>query len=373
MTSRAEIERRYANVREAAARDGLDAVVVAGSEYTGFEGAVRYLSGFRILHRYAYVVLPVEGDPSIVFPKEARWVGDHSETWIEDTVFAEHPGEWIRERARDWKRLGVYGLDYVMPVRDYRPLSEIAEPWDQGFDTARAVKSEEELESVRESFRLNEDGVRAALQVYDVGVTEADVMAEAERYFAAFGTYRTTMDMVLTGPEGSAGPEFKHPSATRRIERDDLLLYGLEVAASGGHWVEFSRPFCAGEPSIETLAGMEAYEEYVVAARETMRAGTSAHDVHRAVSKGFLDRGFKLGHVTGHSIGMTMIEFPRVGEGLDTELRENMVISMHPHAITQDERTCLYMQDTWLVTPEGGLPFSQVPIRIFRPGEELGG
>ena len=103
---------------------------------------------------------------------------------------------------------------------------------------------------------------------------------------------------------------------------------------------------------------MEAYEEYVEAARATMKAGATAHDVHTAVSKAFTDRGFKLGHVTGHSIGMTMIEFPRVGEGLDVELRENMVISMHPHAITEDERTCLYMQDTWLVTPEGGEPFS---------------
>ena len=371
MTSTQEIERRYANVRAQAQEGGLDAVVVAGSEYTGFEGAVRYLSGFRILHRYAYVVLPVEGDPSIVFPKEARWVGDHGETWVEDKVFAEHPGEWIA--GRGFERIGIYGLDYVMPVRDYIPLADRAVPWDQGFDTARAVKSDEELESVRESFRLNEEGVRAALAAYEVGKTEAEVMGEAERVFAARGTYRTTMDMVLTGPNGSAGPEFKHPSATRRIEQDDLLLYGLEIAASGGHWVEFSRPFCAGQPSKETLAGMEAYEEYVAAARETMRAGASAHDVHRAVSKGFTDRGFKLGHVTGHSIGMTMIEFPRVGEGLDVELRENMVISMHPHAITEDERTCLYMQDTWLVTPDGGRPFSQVPIRIFRPGEELGG
>ena len=54
-------------------------------------------------------------------------------------------------------------------------------------------------------------------------------------------------------------------------------------------------------------------------------------------------------------------------------LRENMVISMHPHAITQDDGACLYMQDTWRVTPEGGVPFSRVPLRNFRPGEELGG
>jgi Xaa-Pro aminopeptidase len=179
------------------------------------------------------------------------------------------------------------------------------------------------------------------------------------------------MDMVLTGEDGSAGPEFKHPSATRRIGEDDLLLYGLEIAAYGGHWVEFSRPFCAGTPSKETLEAMDAYHEYMDAARQTMKAGSTAHDVHTAVSKGFKDRGFMLGHVTGHSIGMTMIEFPRIGEGNEFVLRENMVVSMHPHAITQDERACLYMQDTWLVTSEGGRPFSDVPIRIFRPEEEL--
>ena len=51
-----------------------------------------------------------------------------------------------------------------------------------------------------------------------------------------------------------------------------------------------------------------------------MRAGATCHDVHMAVSKGFTERGYHLGHVTGHSIGMTMIEFPKVGEGVETEL-----------------------------------------------------
>ena len=374
MTSAAEIERRYGNVREAAARDGLDAVVVSGSEYTGFEGAVRYMCGFRILHRYAYAVLPVEGEPAAVFPREARWVGDHSETWVEEKVYAEHPGQWIAERARDrgWRRIGVYGLDYVMPVRDYRALAagpaEVV-AWDQGFDTARAVKSAEELDSVRESMRINVAGFWSVLEAYELGKTEAEVMGEAERLFTAEGTYRTTMDMVLTGGDGAALPEFRFPAHDRRLERDDLLLYGLEIAGPGGHWVEFSRPICAGRASRETLAGLDAYLEYYGAARATMRAGAAAHDVHRAVSRGFVERGFKLGHVTGHSIGMTMIEFPRVGEGLDVELRENMVISMHPHAITEDERTCLYMQDTWLVTRDGGVPLADVPIRIFDGSE----
>jgi Xaa-Pro aminopeptidase len=62
---------------------------------------------------------------------------------------------------------------------------------------------------------------------------------------------------------------------------------------------------------------------------------------------------------------MTMIEHPRVGEGLDTVLRSGMVLSMHPHAIGADGQACLYMQDTWLVTEDGGEPLSRLPMQVF--------
>jgi Xaa-Pro aminopeptidase len=69
--------------------------------------------------------------------------------------------------------------------------------------------------------------------------------------------------------------------------------------------------------------------------------------------------------VTGHSIGMTMIEFPKIGEADETELEAGMVLSMHPHAISADGQACLYMQDTWLVTEDGGVPLAGLPMRIF--------
>ncbi|MBI3990007.1 MAG: nuclear transport factor 2 family protein [candidate division NC10 bacterium] len=65
--------------------------------------------------------------------------------------------------------------------------------------------------------------------------------AEAERCFVELGTGRLTMDMVLSGPHGSAEPELRIPDHTRSIEPDDLLLYSFEIAGPGGHWVEFSR------------------------------------------------------------------------------------------------------------------------------------
>jgi Xaa-Pro aminopeptidase len=360
-----EVERRYGRVRAAMARDGLDAVVVSGNEYTGFEGAVTYMSGFVIVHRYAYVLLPLEGEPAIVFPREARYVGEHGTTWIEEQVFVDKPGDWLADRVRG-RRVGVYGLDYVMTVRDHEALRGAAElvAWDEAFDHARAVKSELELASVRDSVRINTEGFWIFLEQFAPGRSEREILAPCERYFVEQGCGRLTMDMVLTGPNGGALPEFRIAGDTR-IEATDMVLPSLEIAGPGGHWVEVSRAICAGEPNRETREMLDAYEEYFDAARSALRAGATAHDVHRAVAKGFVDRGFELGHVTGHSIGMTMIEWPKIGEGDETELEENMVFSMHPHAIAADGRSCLYMQDTWLVTAGGGVPLADLPLRIF--------
>jgi Xaa-Pro dipeptidase len=365
-----EVERRWRLVREAAERDGLDAVLVCASEYTGFEGAMFYLSGFRILHRYAYVLLPLDEPPTNIFPGEGRWVGEHGEGWVEDRVFADTPGAWIADRIRDrgWKRVGVHGMDLVMAVRDFQALPhDRLVRWDEGFDLARAVKSQAELESVRESMRINEAGVFAVMQAWEPGRTEAELMAVAEEAFVSRGTRRQTMDMVLTGPRGAALPEMRLPDERRRIDRDDMLVYGLEVAGPGGHWVEFSRPMCGGEPSDESKRMMEAYREYHEICRTAMHAGATAREVHRAVARPFLDRGWKLGHVTGHSIGMTMIEHPRIGEAFDVALREDMVCSMHPHVISADERTCLYFQDTWHVRADAAVPLSDVAVDFFDP------
>jgi Xaa-Pro aminopeptidase len=364
-----DIERRYRVVREAMERDRVDAVIVCGSEYTGFEGSVTWMSGFVIVHRYAYVLLPFEGDPTIVFPREATYVGEHGTTWIEENVFVDRPGEWLAGKVRGL-RVGVYGLDYAMTVRDYQSLAGAAElvNWDVAFDHARAVKSDYELRSVKESVRINTEGFWVFLESFAPGKSEQEILAECERYFVEQGCGRQTMDMVLTGPGGAALPEFRI-AGPRPIGADEMVLPSLEIAGLGGHWVEVSRAICPGEPSDETKRMMEAYDEYFEAARTTMRDGATAHDLHRAVSKGFVERGFKLGHVTGHSIGMTMIEFPKVGEGDETVLRENMVLSMHPHAISQDGKACLYMQDTWLVTAGGGVCLDDLPLKIYEGTE----
>src|SRR5438445_4358704 len=103
MPTQKEIDRRYSNIRAAMVDNNVDALIVCGNQYSGFEGAVRYVSGFEIVHRYVYVLMPLEGDPTIVFPSEARWIGDKQKPWVADKVWDPLPGKWIREHLQSSK------------------------------------------------------------------------------------------------------------------------------------------------------------------------------------------------------------------------------------------------------------------------------
>ena len=369
MTSPQEIERRYRSIRERMQPAQVDALVVCGNQYAGFEGAVRYVSGFEIVHRYALVVLPLAGEPTLLFPREARWIGDKAKPWVKDHVWADVPGEWLRERsvAHRWRRLAVYGLDFILPVRDYRALAaaplELV-PFDVQFDLARAVKSEEELAHVRDSMDIIVAGFEKLVATYEPGKTEAEVMAPAVQLFFARGAGSRMMNIVLSGAHGEAEAHFKVP-AGRKVGVDDLMLYSLEITGQEGYWVEFSRPLIRGKPSARTAAMMELYPEALEAARQVMREGELASNVHRAAAAVFARGGFAFGHLTGHSIGMTMIEHPAIGAASDVELRENMVFSLHPQVVDQDGKVCLYTQDTYRVGKNEGECLAQVPWKIY--------
>jgi Xaa-Pro dipeptidase len=364
-----EIERRYKNVRSQMEKEGLDALLICGNQYAGFEGAVLYMSGFEIVHRYVYVLFPLEGETTLVFPREARWIGDKSKPWVKDHAWPEIPGQWIRDKAneRGWKRLGVYGLNFVMAVRDYRELSSASlelVPFDKQFDIARAVKSEEELVEVRDAMDIVLDGFWALVGGYQPGKTEAQVMAPAVERFFARGAGPRMMNILLSGAHGEAEAFFKVPGH-RVVEADDLLLYSLEITGAGGYWVEFSRPLLRGKPSTTTQKMADVYPLALEAARERMHAGELASEVHRVVAETFAKHGFSLGHLSGHSIGTTMLEYPAIGAQSDARLEENMIFSLHPQVVDQDGKVCLYTQDTYRVGKTDGECLADVPWRFF--------
>jgi len=373
LPSQTEINRRFKNIRDAMRRENLDALIVCGNQYAGFEGAVFYVSGFEIVHRYVYVLIPLDGEPTLVFPREARWIGDKAKPWVKDQVWPDVPGQWLADRATEkkWKRVGVYGMNFVLAVRDYRELANASfelVPFDTAFDMVRAVKSDEELVEVRDAMDIIQDGFWALVAAYEPGKTEAEIMAPAVERFFARGAGPRMMNILLSGAHGEAEAAFKVPG-NRVVAANDLLLYSLEATGAGCYWVEFSRPLIRGKISPRTQAMAEAYPEALEAARKLMRAGELTSNVHRSVAEKFAKHGFALGHLSGHSIGTTMLEYPAIGAKSDVVLQENMIFSLHPQVVDQDGKVCLYTQDTYRIGKTEGECLADVPWKFFT-GEE---
>jgi Xaa-Pro aminopeptidase len=263
--------------------------------------------------------------------------------------------------------VGVYGMNFIMAVRDYRELAQAGfelVPFDFPFDMARAVKSEEELVEVRDAMDIILDGFWALVDAYDPGNTEAEIMAPAVERFFARGAGPRMMNILLSGTHGEAEAHFKVPGL-RSVAADDLLLYSLEITGAGGYWVEFSRPLLRGKPSAITQRMADAYPHALEEARKLMRDGELASNVHRVVAETFAKHGFKLGHLSGHSIGTTMIEHPAIGAKSDVPLRENMVFSLHPQVVDQDGKVCLYTQDTYRIGKTEGECLADIPWQFF--------
>ena len=128
------------------------------------------------------------------------------------------------------------------------------------------------------------------------------------------------MNMVLTGTDAFARPEFKIARARRCSAIRAPVARGRRPGDALGRGL--ARHRVARRRARPTTRSGCWRPTWSTTRRRGARCapGASCHDVHRAVSAGFTERGYHLGHVTGHSIGMTMIEFPKVGEGVETEL-----------------------------------------------------
>jgi Xaa-Pro aminopeptidase len=254
-----------------------------------------------------------------------------------------------------------------MTVEDYRALQgadfDLID-FNHEFDMVRAVKSDWELTRVRESMDLIQEGFWSIMDAFEPGKSEEEVMAPCVETFTRGGSGPRIMNIILSGTEGEAEAHFKLPG-DRIIQDEDLLMYSLEVTDREGYWTEFSRVITRHDLSGPTRTMADIYPEALDAARRNLKAGNRGSDVHNAFNSIFEEHGLKLGHLSGHGIGTTMIEDPAIGENEDTVLKENMILSFHPQVVDEDGEICLYAQDTFRVGEEEGENLSEVPWRLF--------
>ena len=219
---------------------------------------------------------------------------------------------------------------------------------------ARAVKDPDEVERLRAALALCDVGQREARACVAPGLTEIELWGHVRAAIERTSGGRTPLLADLasgerTGETGGAPGE--------RVLRDgDLVICDL-VPRRRGYWGDSCVTLAVGEPS----AGAREKHARARAALDrglgAIRPGASAGDVD-AIVRADLDYP----HHTGHGLGTSWHEEPRIVPGADIVLEPNMVVALEPGAYGEHEG--VRVEVVVLVTEDGCEILVDYPLEL---------
>ena len=366
ITSQAERDRRYKVLRGAMESKGLSALVICSRGDEFVRGRVQYVSDIFQWAGRGFVVLPLKGEATFVV--DPLWgLGYAMQAgWLNDYRVPKNAGEEIAGILSDLGlqsgNVGVVGLADITAVADFEdmkkhlPNAEFTDATDL-FDDIRAIKSEEELDNVRET----SDMLRLAFQALEAqirpGVREIDVLAEAHRLCRQLGGME---GICLMGrpPFNSFSPG----GVGGVIEKDDVIVIDLEWGGPSGYWVELRRVYSFNQPTAEQQTYWESRVESFAACVNAMKPGASSASILEARDSVYKEYGQNADGViayTAHGIGVDSLEPPWV-PGKDRVMEENMLINLHPAINFDDPEKGLALggisiADNVIVAKDGGI------------------
>ncbi len=354
---------RLARCRQAMAGLGVDVLLLSvGPE-------LPWLTGYEAmpLERLTMLVLPVEGDTTLVVPRlEAPRVRERPElfslaTWGETddpvALVAGLAGP-VGDAAigdRTWARFLVE-LQRAMPRTRFRRAGEVVGP-------LRAVKDPTEVEALRRAAAAA-DRVAAQLRSGEValeGRTEAEVSADLGRRLLAEGHQRVNFAIVAAGPN-AASPH--HEAGGRRIAAGEVVLCDFGGTMFGddgvGYCSDITRCVHLGKPPAELAEHYAVLHEAQAAAVAAARVGAACQDVDAAARRVIAAAGLgdRFVHRTGHGIGVEEHEDPYVVAGNPTLLAAGHVFSIEP-GIYLEGRWGLRLEDIVVATEQGPEPLNR--------------
>lgn len=224
-------------------------------------------------------------------------------------------------------------------------------PIDHWLVPLRAVKSAEEIQKLRENFALTDIGHAAARQAVAVGKREIDVWTEIHAAIQQAAGQRVPLgnDCIVgyRAPNNiGAWPE------AYELRPHDNLIVDLSTVLHG-YWSDSCATYYAGEPTAEQVKLHKTCEDALEFATSLIKPGVVAKEVDRQVRQFMGDAGYAVyPHHTGHGVGVTGHEEPRIVPYNEMVIEENMVILLEPGAYFPGKFGAR-LEDAMLVTADG--------------------
>jgi Xaa-Pro aminopeptidase len=319
---------------------GLDALLITPSpDYA-------YLLGYQApaLERLTCLVLPADGDPTLVLPRLEEPLAIHELDDLADSVGfvpweeTDDPIRLVQGLLGGVRRVGIQDQMWARFALRLGAALDPAELVAAGpsMGALRGVKSPEEIDRLRAAAAAADQAMQAITSERLSGRSEADVSRLIRDLLLDAGHDDAGFAIVASGPN-AASPH--HTAGDRNIGAGDAIV--LDIGGSrAGYASDTSRTAFVGEPPAEFAALYAVLRDAQRAACEAVRPGVAASAID-AAARDIIDEagyGEAFVHRTGHGIGLETHEEPYIVASNPEPLVAGNAFSVEPG---------IYIRDTW--------------------------
>jgi Xaa-Pro aminopeptidase len=223
-------------------------------------------------------------------------------------------------------------------------------PVDGWLEPLRTVKTAEELAKLRANFRLSDIGHEAARATVQVGKREIDVWNALHNAIHAAAGQR-----VQVGNDCIVGHRQDNISGwplDYEIVPHDSLIVDISSVLHG-YWSDSCATYYAGERTPKQAKMHQTAKEALEYGISLVRPGVVARDLDQKLRQFMTDAGYTpYPHHTGHGVGVSGHEAPRIVPYNDEVLQEGMVIMLEPGIYFPGE-TSVRLEDGLLIAKDG--------------------
>ena len=384
-----ELERRWAALRERMEEDGIDALVVHGTNgYAGGPGHFRWLTGIPVMNSYAQAaVFPRSGLISLVHhgdfggrrdndpeTPEFRGVGERYMTpsFPAISYTAPYEAEIVVGclKKHGYSKVGMVGLasayhGFVARLQEAAgnaggfKLVDFTEP----VDRLKAIKSSEDIEWIRRSAKMQDEILAEIGRYIKPGMKDFEVMAYAQYLGQLKGSEGGYM-IGTSAPIDQPAMIRHRPFQGRTIREGDVMMFQCENSGPGGFFVHLGRVFVLGKAPQEmkdAFAGLVEAQEYTLG---LLKPGVSCREIFREFNAYMRSRSLpEEKRLHCHGQGYEVVERPLIREDESMHIEAGMNIGIHPGLA--NARQFLTVCDNFLIGASGAERLHATPREIF--------
>ncbi len=249
------------------------------------------------------------------------------------------------------KRVGVesqYASDSV--VSGLRKAGAEITPIDEWLHPLRTIKTADEIAILRRNFQLGDIGHAAARKATIAGNTEIEVWNALESAIQAAAGQRVPLgnDCVVGYRDMNIGG---WPGALE-IRPGDSMIVDISVIKDG-YWSDSCATYFAGERSKQQSEIMKVITDALAFGKTLLKSGAVCKEIDFKLRKFVKDAGYSVyPHHSGHGVGVSGHEAPRLVPYSEEILEPGMVIMLEPGTYIPGV-TGVRIEDGMLITENG--------------------